>query len=96
MDNSALPQGLDRVLPSRRRRRHGQKAYENLGSFYATNPLISLDSDEEIQGNPRKSNPLNLGFQKLNSHRPRKPKRVVLTHVAGPPPGGSQTDSIRK
>jgi hypothetical protein len=36
---------------------------KNLGSFYATNPLISLDSDEGIQGNPRKYNPLNRGFQ---------------------------------
>jgi hypothetical protein len=27
------------------------------------NPLISLDSDEEIQGNPRNSNPHKQGFR---------------------------------
>jgi hypothetical protein len=36
---------------------------KNLWSLVPRNPLISLDSDERIQGNPRKSNPLNRGFQ---------------------------------
>jgi hypothetical protein len=36
---------------------------KTLWSLMPHNPLISLDSDERIQGNPRKSNPLNPGFQ---------------------------------
>jgi hypothetical protein len=36
--------------------------------------LISLDSDERIQGNPRKSNTQNMGFSQQNGEAPRKPK----------------------
>jgi hypothetical protein len=43
------------------------------------NPLISLDSDEKIQGNPRKSNPQNLGFLQRNGRSPRKPKSGSTT-----------------
>jgi hypothetical protein len=63
MDNSALTHGLDRVLRSGGADAMDKRLTKNLWSVYATNPLISLDSDERIQGNPRKSNPLNLGFQ---------------------------------
>src|ERR1700722_10728396 len=38
------------------------------------NPLKNLDSDERIQGNPRKSNPHNRGFSQRNGGPPRKPK----------------------
>jgi hypothetical protein len=41
------------------------------------NPLISLDSDERIQGNPRKSNSRQLGFSQRNGRDPRKPKRTT-------------------
>jgi hypothetical protein len=34
-----------------------------LAPFFPRNPLISLDSDERIQGNPRKSNSHKLGFR---------------------------------
>jgi hypothetical protein len=33
-----------------------KSAKKNLSRFYPRNRLISLDPDEEIQGNPRKSN----------------------------------------
>jgi len=47
------------------------------------NPLISLDSDERIQGNPRKSNPHDRRFSQRNGREPRKPKRIDRTDVAG-------------
>jgi hypothetical protein len=40
------------------------------------NPLISLDSDERIQGNPRNSNPHKQGFPRRNGRGPRKPKLI--------------------
>ena len=51
---------------------------KNFSAKIPCNPLISLDSDEKIQGNPRKSNPLNRGFSKQNSHAPRHPKRPAV------------------
>jgi hypothetical protein len=47
--------------------------------FMPRNQLISHDSDERIQGNPRKSNPHNRGISQRNGHEPRKPKRIVRT-----------------
>ena len=38
------------------------------------NSLKSLDSDERIQGNPRKTNPDNQGFSRQNGPCSRKPK----------------------
>jgi hypothetical protein len=38
--------------------------------------LISIDSDERIQGNPRKSNPQNLGFLQRNGTFQENPNRV--------------------
>src|ERR1700722_20161875 len=40
------------------------------------NPLISLDSDERIQGNPRNSNPHKLRFPRRNGEAPRRPKLI--------------------
>ena len=57
MDNSALSHGPERVLPFWRRRRQGQEAKKTFWSLVPRNPLISLDSDERIEGNPRKYNP---------------------------------------
>jgi hypothetical protein len=39
-------------------------------------PLISLDSDERIQGNPRNSNLHKQGFSRRNGEAPRKPKLI--------------------
>jgi hypothetical protein len=36
---------------------------KKFSGFVPYNPLKSLDSDERIQGNPKKSNALNRGFQ---------------------------------
>jgi hypothetical protein len=46
-----------KIARSRRRAAKvgGQTALKNLLTKIARNPLISLDSDERIQGNPRKS-----------------------------------------
>jgi hypothetical protein len=45
--------------------------------------LISLDSDERIQGNPRESNTRNLGILQRNGDAPRQSKwearRVAVT-----------------
>jgi hypothetical protein len=51
-----------------------QGAMKQLPRFMPRNPLKNLDSDERIQGNPRKSNPHNRGFSEPKGHPPRKPK----------------------
>jgi hypothetical protein len=45
------------------------------------NPLKSLDSNERIQGNPRKSNSHNRGVSLRNDYAPRKPKRLDWANV---------------
>ena len=40
------------------------------------NPLISRDSVERIQGNPRNSNPHKQGFSQPNGEAPRKSKQI--------------------
>jgi hypothetical protein len=42
-------------------------------------PLISLDSEERIQGNPRKSNGQESGFSQRIGGQPRKTKLTALT-----------------
>jgi hypothetical protein len=79
MDNPALPLSLDRVLPFRRLEPHGKSAEKNFCSLCPRNPLISLDSDERIQGNPRKSNPHYRGFCSETAGAQDNPNRVVWT-----------------
>ena len=51
---------------------------------FPRNPLISLDSDERIQGNPRESNRQNRGFSQQNGANQEKPNRSrLLTKLAG-------------
>jgi hypothetical protein len=50
--------------------------------FFPHNPLKTFDSDERIQGNPRKSNPDNQGFSQQKGPAPRKPKPVDRTNVS--------------
>src|SRR5271156_5887979 len=95
MNIPALPHGLDRTLPSRRLSTPGKTREKNYPRFKSRNPLISLDSDERIQGNPRESNPHEQGSSQRNGLGPRKPKRIDRTDVAGPLPRRSQTDSIQ-
>jgi hypothetical protein len=45
-------------------------------SFFPRNPLKSPDSDERIQGNPRKSNTQSQGFSRRNREAPRKSKAI--------------------
>jgi hypothetical protein len=58
------------------------------------NPLISLDSVERIQGNPRKSNPHKQGFSRRNGAGPRKSKRldVMPSDKGFSAPFGSRRD----
>jgi hypothetical protein len=46
------------------------------------NPLKSLDLDERIQGNPRKSKAPKRGPWQRNGHESREPKRTDRTNVA--------------
>ena len=99
MTNSALP-----ACGPRSRSRSGAsrgtartKTTEKfISPFVARNPLISLDSDEKIQGNPRKSKAHHSeGLRSRNGHAPRKSKSTG--RAPGPPPGGAQpTPSKRK
>jgi hypothetical protein len=43
------------------------------------NPLKSLDSDERIQGNPRKSNPHNRGFSDKTARSQENPNPIERT-----------------
>src|ERR1700733_6858328 len=58
--------------------------------FYLHNPLKRFDSDERIQGNPRKSNPSELRF----SQRKGRPAKKIQTGRPGHCRERSQTDSI--
>ena len=55
---------------------------KNYSAKIPRNPLKSLDSDEGIQGNPRKSSAFGRGFSRRNGDRPRKPKRIDRTTIA--------------
>jgi hypothetical protein len=74
MSNPALPNGRDHRSPFRLRAKTGLK--KKLPRKIPRNPLISLDSDERIQGNPRNSNPPKQGFPRRNGADPRKPKLI--------------------
>jgi hypothetical protein len=47
------------------------KTQENISAFIPRNPLIRLDSDEEIQGNPKYSNLPEAGFWQRKRRNPR-------------------------
>src|ERR1700744_3914867 len=60
----------------------------------ARNPLISLDSDERIQGNPNKSNPFNRWFRDEGATLQENPNGSTgLMSLAGA--ARSQIDSNR-
>ena len=66
--------------------RPGRKAHaKNFLAKIPRNPLISLDSDERIQGNPRKSNTQKRGFSQPNGQGPRKSKRTHRDRSPAPP-----------
>jgi hypothetical protein len=66
------------ALPASTAARSGYSGEPGVAKKFSTkiarNPLISLDSDERIQGNPSFSNPQKLGFSPPNGEAPRKPK----------------------
>jgi hypothetical protein len=51
-------------------------ARKNFALKISCNPLISIDSDERIQGNPRKYNPQTLGFPSETATFQENPNRV--------------------
>jgi hypothetical protein len=68
MNGPALPRGLDHGRPFRSLRTPGTETRRNFfARFIPCNPLISLDSDERLQGNPRKPNRPNWGFRSENA-----------------------------
>ena len=81
MNNSALPHGPDREL-SFSRLSPRKKPRKPFVRFVPGNPLISLDSDERIQGSPRKSNTHQRGPSQRNGQGPRKPKQIDRTNLA--------------
>jgi hypothetical protein len=54
--------------------RQGGRGREKFLRKIPRNPLISLDSDERIQGNPSLSNPDKLPFPKQKAQPPRQTK----------------------
>src|SRR5580704_19557888 len=76
MSNPGLPYDHDPPAPPPGLRTSDKTTRKNFPLKILCNLLISLDSDEEIQGNPRKSNPDKRGSLKQNGGRPRKPKRT--------------------
>jgi hypothetical protein len=51
----------------------GRTAWKNTPRAFPRNLLISLDSDERIQGNPRKSNTQNGGIHRETASRQENP-----------------------
>jgi hypothetical protein len=60
----------------------GKAQRKKLPRFMPCNPLKSLDSDERIQGNPRESNALNLGFQSETAKGQDNPNGTIGANIA--------------
>jgi hypothetical protein len=84
MNKLALPHSLDHMHPYRPLRTPGKGLRKKFPRFKPRNPLKSIDSNERIQGNPRKSNLRDQGSSNRNGQGPRKPKRIDRTEVAAP------------
>ena len=96
MNNPAPSACQDRGFAPPRIRTPGKRARKNFSAKIPRNPLISLDSDERIQGNPRKSNPHKRRSSQRNGQEPRKSKRSDRTNVASPLRQRTHTDSIQR
>ena len=59
--------------PVRRFSRQDKSAEKNCSRFMPRNPLISLNSDERIQGNQRKSNPHKPGLRSKTARSQENP-----------------------
>jgi hypothetical protein len=80
-------------LPSRRLAAPWEKAARKiLPTKTPRNPLKSLDSDERIQGNPRKSKAQKRSLQTETRRAPRKPKHEPPDQPPGPPSRRKPTD----
>jgi hypothetical protein len=73
----------------------GEKASRNFfARFIHRNPLISLVSDERIQGNPSESNGHKLGFSRQNGQGQENPNGSILS--ATPPRRRAQARRWRR
>jgi hypothetical protein len=79
--SAAIPRSRDLSAKKARRKK--------LPAKILCNALISLDSVERIQGNPRESNAHNLGFFALEWPAPRKPKSTAW--ACGGPGKGAES-----
>src|ERR1700728_2010284 len=88
MNNPALPHGLDRRRPFRAPIATEKGASKIHLAKIPRNPLISLDSDERIQGNPRKSNAPNRDSCGETATRQENPnrRRTISRAAAGKEP----------
>jgi hypothetical protein len=87
MNNSALPYGLDRRSRCGATGKGGRKIFRTKTPH---NPLKSLDSDERIQGNPRKSKAQKRGLQTETPKRQENPNLSRLTDLSARRQDGSQ------
>src|ERR1700722_10880110 len=76
------------VLPCQRFFRDARSARKKRLPKISCNPLISIDSDERIQGNPSFSNPHNRSFRSEPGAIQENPNRLDRWKV-GPPPSRS-------
>src|ERR1700722_13436283 len=76
-----MPKTVGAVLAWLRPRKSAKKKFLR---FCPHNSLKRLDSDERIQGNPRKSNSHYRGISRRNSHAPGKSKPTARTQRRGP------------
>src|ERR1700722_13190877 len=83
----------DRVLPSRRPLNAGERREKFSSRKKPRNPLKSLDSDERIQGNPRKSNAQKRGLQSETARSQENPNGSTRA-TSRPAAERSQIDSI--
>jgi hypothetical protein len=63
-------------FPFQRCSHPGESRAKKFPAKIPRNPLISLVSDERIQGNPRESNRPNPGFSQRKGREPREPKSI--------------------
>jgi hypothetical protein len=78
MNNSTLLRAKTAV-PFRAAEFRGETARKKRPRFLPRNPLKSLDSDERIQGNPRKSNSHKLGFHAEKTRDQENPNGSTAT-----------------
>jgi hypothetical protein len=75
---------FDHTLPVPALRTPGKRAEKKYSRFKLRNPLKNLDSDERIQGNPRKSNAHERGPSQRNGQGQENPNGGATGPMARP------------